>query len=339
MPSFTSSFERAPILRWRQSFVIAVLVAATLFVSTEFIWRARGAQPNYVDDPRRWSYFRDRVDSLTDQNATVLVGASRMHLGWSMATFRSMIPQTPILQLAIDGVYPWAVLRDLSENTEFAGTVIISINAGGILPGAHNKAQGHVDFYAASWALNNKLNFLFEDFLQQYVITRQPRYGVRSTISVLTGEYLYHGANYLQTTREREISADYRRLDIVAHRIERSRRAKAVAAKFVPPTTAAWNKSVSELDDIVRPMVARGARVVFIRFPTSGEHWELGEKTFPRNRYWDDLARRVSGHWVHFKDVDGLDQFVLPDTSHLDKRDKAEFTRLIIEELRKLGVY
>lgn len=339
MPSFTSSFERAPVSRWRLNFVIVVLVALSLLASFEFFWRIRGVEPNYFDDPRRWSYFRDQVKPLTNQNSTILVGASRIQLGWSMDKFRSMMPQTPIIQLAIDGTHPWAVLRDLSENTKLSGAVVVALSAAGILPGARNAAQIHVDFYADSWTPNNQLNFLLDDFLQQYLITRQPRYGVNRTVTAMAGGDLQGGANYLETTRERERNADYRRLDIIAHRAERIRRVAAHAAKFSPPTTAVWDKSVRELDQIVRPMVQRGARVVFIRFPTSGEHWELDEEMFPRERYWDDMASRVSGHWVHFKDIDGIDSFILPDTSHLDKRDKAEFTRLIIVKLRELGVY
>ena len=86
-------------------------------------------------------------------------------------------------------------------------------------------------------------------------------------------------------------------------------------------------------------MVQRGARVVFIRFPTSGEHWQLDEEMFPRERYWDNMAQRVSGRWSHFQEITGINRFNLPDTSHLDRRDKPEFTRLIITKLRELGVY
>ncbi len=150
---------------------------------------------------------------------------------------------------------------------------------------------------------------------------------------------LQQGNNYLKTTRERERNADYRRLDIAAHRAERIRRVAARAAKFSPPSPAIWDKSVAELDRLVRPMVKRGARVVFIRFPTSDEHWKFDEERFPRARYWDDMAGRISGAWLHFQDIPGLSRFDLPDTSHLDMRDKPAFTRLIMDKLREIGIY
>ena len=58
-----------------------------------------------------------------------------------------------------------------------------------------------------------------------------------------------------------------------------------------------------------------------------------------RERFWDNMARRVSGRWIHFRDIPGVNRFTLPDTSHIDKRDKPEFTRRIINELCELGIY
>lgn len=340
MRLYTFSFERAPVSRWRVTLVIAAVTAILMFVMVESFWRYQGAAPNYVDDPRRWSYFRDKVESLTGANATILVGASRIQLGWSFDIFRLMIPETPIVQLAIDDAHPFAVLRDLSENTDFRGVLIVALTAHAILPGNRDDAEGHVRFYGGSWTPNNKLNFLIDDFLQEHLITRQPLYGLTETIrALLRGDSVRSGPNYLEMTREREKNADYRRLDISKHRAERIRRIRAGAARFQALKPEIWDESVQALDNIIRPMVQRGARVVFLRFPTGEEHWQLDEERLPRERYWEDMARRVSGWWIHFQDITEISRFDLPDASHLDKRDKAEFTRLIISRLRDMGVY
>jgi hypothetical protein len=262
-----------------------------------------------------------------------------MQLGWSLAAFRSSMPGTPIVQLAIDGAFPFAVIRDLSANTDFAGVVIVSLTPANILPRQREDAQGHVDFYANSWKLNTRLNFLADDLVQGLFVTRQTQYGVAGTATAALDGLPQRGGNYLRTTRERERNADYRRLDIVAHRAERVRRIEAATKNFQPPSAAVWNESMKTLDRIIRPMVDRGARVVFIRFPTSGPNWERGKQMFPREKYWDDLAKNVSGEWLHFSDIEGLDKFTLPDTSHLDQRDKAAFTRIIMDKLLEIGVY
>lgn len=316
-----------------------IVVAVLLLASIEMFWRGRGAIPDRVDDTRRWSFYRDRVDSMKDQNSTVLIGASRIQLGWSLAAFRSEFPRIPIVQLAIDGTHPVAVLRDLSETTDFRGVVIVALTAGAILPATREEAQGHVEFHRQSWKPNVKANFLIEDIFQEFFVTRQSQYGLSATVTgVLTGD-LRRGGNYLATTRERERSADYRRTDIAAHRAERIRRLKSQQAAFRQPSPAVWQASMKELDRIVRPMVERGARVVFVRFPTSHEHWEIDRQMFPRDGYWDDMAKNIAGTWIHFSDVPALGSFELPDTSHIDKRDKAAFTKAILAELRRAGVY
>ncbi len=172
MRSSTFSFDRIPNSRWGPILLIVVVTAASLLVFSELFWRFRGAEPNYVDDPRRWSYFRDQVGPMKERNSTILIGASRIQLGWSLDTFRSIIPRTRIIQLAIDGTHPWAVLRDLSENTDFAGVVIVALTAGGILPGVRNGAQEYIQFHTDSWTPNNEINFLMDDFFQGYLIAR-----------------------------------------------------------------------------------------------------------------------------------------------------------------------
>ncbi len=56
----------------------AVVTSIVMFVAIELFWRYQGATTNYSDDPRRWSFFRDKVGALAEPNATVLVGSSRL---------------------------------------------------------------------------------------------------------------------------------------------------------------------------------------------------------------------------------------------------------------------
>lgn len=340
MRSSTSSFDRAPATRGLALLCIAALTAVTMLAGVEAFWRLRGVEPGYVDNPRRWSYFREKVDTLNDPRATVLIGASRMQLDWSLEEFRTILPGTEIIQLAIDGIHPWAVLQDLAQNTTFAGVVLVALTAPALLPDNRDDAAGYVSYFEDSWTLDKEVNFRIDDFLQKYLTTRQPYYGLGQSLRFLvqTGN-LPRGANYLETTRERERNADYGRLNITKHRAERIRRVTAAEARFRPPAPEVWARSVNDLDDLVRPMVQRGAKVIFIRFPTADEHWDIDARMYPRDLYWDYMASHVSGLWLHFKDVEGLDRFILPDTSHLDRRDKAAFTRILVGTLRDLGVY
>jgi hypothetical protein len=78
--------------------------------------------------------------------------------------------------------------------------------------------------------------------------------------------------------------------------------------------------------------------VVFVRYITTGEHYELDEKYYPKSKYWDQFAKKTEAVTIHFKDVPELSNFECPDTSHLDFRDAPRFTVSLGHELRRLGV-
>ena len=78
--------------------------------------------------------------------------------------------------------------------------------------------------------------------------------------------------------------------------------------------------------------------MVFIRFPTTDEHWDVDEQVFPKHVYWDQLGRLTGAETIHFRDVPSLAHFDCPDTLHLDYRDAPEFTGALLDELVTQGV-
>ena len=88
----------------------------------------------------------------------------------------------------------------------------------------------------------------------------------------------------------------------------------------------------------LRRIEARGGQVVFVRMPTSDEHWELDERYYPRAQYWDRLGSITGVATVHFADDPRTSAFSCPDTSHLDYRDAPRFTEGLLEVLVERGV-
>ncbi len=74
---------------------------------------------------------------------------------------------------------------------------------------------------------------------------------------------------------------------------------------------------------MVRRIQSRGGRVVFVRFPTSGEHWQIDQLKYPKSEFWDLIGGSTVAQTIHFVDHPALRQFELPDTSHLDFSDAA----------------
>jgi hypothetical protein len=85
------------------------------------------------------------------------------------------------------------------------------------------------------------------------------------------------------------------------------------------------------INELVSAIEKRGGKVVFVRFPTSKKIWDIDEGRFPKSLYWDVFAELSLAKTLHFKDFESLSGFDLPDGSHLDQKDKVEFTENLAE--------
>ncbi len=63
-----------------------------------------------------------------------------------------------------------------------------------------------------------------------------------------------------------------------------------------------------------------------MRFPTDKLLWEFDNAKYPKNIFWAEIEKRHPKS-IHFKDYPATSKFNLKDGSHLDFRDKHEFTK------------
>jgi hypothetical protein len=75
---------------------------------------------------------------------------------------------------------------------------------------------------------------------------------------------------------------------------------------------------------------ARGARVLFVRMPSTGEYLAYENQQFPRARTWDLLLARTGAAGIHFEDYAELrpdvEGYYLPEWSHMMRADGERFT-------------
>ena len=83
---------------------------------------------------------------------------------------------------------------------------------------------------------------------------------------------------------------------------------------------------------------ARGGKVVFYREPVSGEHIELDEANFPREKYWDKLVAIMPTTMIDFRDYPDLN-IDTPDTSHIDIKDIDRHTRTLVQLLHTKKIF
>jgi hypothetical protein len=119
VPSSTSSsnsLDRLPAKPWGLVWAVALALAIAMIGGMELFWRARGATPSVNDDAALWAYHRRRLDS-GNPKTVVLLGASRMQLGFSTDTFRRRYPNVELVNLSVAAATPLATLCCASTGT------------------------------------------------------------------------------------------------------------------------------------------------------------------------------------------------------------------------------
>ena len=326
-------------MHWKRSWIIAVVAAFVLLVCLEIFWRSQGHQPAIVDDMRLWSLEREKVGNSV--NEIVLLGSSRMQTDVSTKTLKELLPTHPIINLSIDGSCANATLRDLAEDENFSGLVLCDMTSQCVLFGDDNKLSqnAHIRYYHRMFNLNNKLNRIIATMVQKNLTIVDPYLNLQKILGLIVTKREFRQPNYLKTSEDRSRSADYQKTNLGLHKAKRIEKIEEIYQALAPAIRKdVFLDKVYGIENAVKRIQKRGGKVVFIEFPVSGEHWNIDEKYFPKTTYWNSFATLTTADTIHFKDVDSLNNFDCPDTSHLDFRDKDEFTKQLYAELVKKGI-
>lgn len=300
----------------------------------------QGHVPGVSDSMGLWSRQRALIDAMpNDSDLVVLIGASRMQLGFNSAVFKKRFPDHGLVNLSIDGTPPLGVLRDLAHDPEFSGLAIVDVTSSQFEQTQWDQAKTYTEFYHRTYvpSLDRQANVALELFLQTNMALFQDNLSLRSLIKAAIGRELPEPF-YLTTFPDRSRLADYSKMkDVEAHRKERLRRIREIESARIPVSFDAWLQDVREVAEWVHMIQRRGGRVVFVRLPTSGEHWAIDDKAYPRFKYWDGLAQELGAPTIHFLDIEGMSRIELPDTSHMDAKDTLYFTEMLLNRLEKLN--
>jgi hypothetical protein len=315
----------------------AMVLSLVVIAVVEVLWRSAGHLPSVTDDKDLWSVQRHRING--NPKTLVLLGASRMQIDISIPVLARRLPETTVSQLAVDGLHPVAALQDLAEDPDFRGIVLCSIIASGFERRNWDHQQPYVDYNRNGSTLNRRISRRLGSFFQERLTVLNPWVKLKKTLIRYQKTKKWPAPFYLTTYASRERDADYTKLDIATHKKKRMERLKAFYEKKNPPkAVASWLEDVRQVEKWVSRIHRRGGKVVFIRFPTSETHWQMDQVYYPRHLYWDVMAADTAAATLHFRDVPAMNRFVLPDTSHLDFRDKPAFTETLIRQLDEMGI-
>ena len=333
MPSSTFSSEprKIPGGDWRATWLAALTIAIGLTWSLELVTRAHGQRPSVVDDPVSWAVARRTVDD--DPRVVVLVGASRMALGYSAEAFAAAAPGVRGVQLAIDGASPFGVLEDLASDDRFRGIAVVDLIEWEVgVPDTFNDARLYVQRAHALWRAPGALaNRTLAGFAQSELAVLA--LGGRRLVTSWVGNRRWPPPAWVAADRDRISRADYRLAEPAALKRKVDNRLETVPA--ATPSPDEWLAIIArDVEPLIRRIRARGGDVVVIHMPLSGQLLEIFDKKYPRPQYWDAFAARSAAHVLHFQDLPAMAKLTCGDEMHLDQRDQAAFTRALVDALR-----
>ncbi len=352
MHSSTSSFERViPTRPWRGITVSVVMALAVATATWEIYCRSLGYGPSLNDTGDLWTEARRRVEP----ESLVIVGDSRALFDSDLDELEKGLGKRPI-QLAQPGSTAFPVLADLINDQSFHGTILCSV-----VPRL---------FFAPSGSppMNRAEKSVRRAHTQTYAQRVSHNLGIylERWFACMKQEDLTLGALLEELPLPNRSSAPApRKLPPYFASLTRERRARMIERcaqpgklqervkhgwiplwtpppppSYIPKEVfaekmrASFEARFADTKALVDKMRARGGKIVFVRFPLSGDLKALEERTTPRATTWDRLLKETGAPGVYFEDFPELAGFTCPEWSHLSAGDSVEFTKRLVPHLR-----
>jgi hypothetical protein len=343
--SSISSFDR-PLVEKPWGPILGVALAVFILFAVWMEWQLvrRGFVPTIIDSQERWETERARASQL-GKKALILIGASRIQLDIDLDLLREKTGLEPV-QLALDGSTWMSVLAGLAADPEIRGTIIIDYYDDniGVYGGAAEKLQRDYEKQTGkSFVLLPYKHS--EKFLTEWVHERLRSYadGASPLNSFL---FKIWNANkestFVTTYLDRSRSADYARIKMPDYYYSRVARNLGMELPIInadtesvlrqrisllkPADNAEFVQRVAAVKKLVDTIQARGGRVMFLAMPSSGMVREIEERKYPIDKFWKRFVEVIGVPAVRSNDNKLIGNFICPDGSHLDMRDRERFT-------------
>ena len=347
-------YERPiPPVPWRGLTVVVVVIVIAAASAWEFYCRSIGYRPTLNDNEDLWTMTRRSVKP----ESIVIIGDSRAWFDLDLDELQKGLGKRPV-QLAMGGSCAYPVLADLANDESFHGTIICSVVPRMFVapPGTPPMERGekavrrsHTQTLAQrasqylAMPLEEHVAFLkqedltLDDLLKRLPISNRPYAQVSPRLPPYFG------------TLDRERRA--RMIEECAWPgSELQKRIQQIwLPLFTPPPPptyipkeefgkkigAAIEARFHDVATAVKKLRARGGKIVFVRFPESGELKKLEDRETPRAGIWDQVIKKTGAPGIYYEDYPELSGFNCPEWSHLSASDSVEFSKRLIPHLRK----
>lgn len=332
----------------------SLITALLLFLALMVVWEYLSRQWGYIaaldDDKALWAVQRGKLEKLSS-NDIVVLGSSRAHFDIQLNSWEQETGVRPLM-LACDGSTPTPIFQDIVNNTSFNGTILIGVTPGLFFSAPVEQAPmwkrplARVNhYYDRTYAqrLNHYLSRPLEESFA-FLTASEEQWADDIDLKTLIhhiriGERLGEPAppfyNFGYVNKDRNTTMFDKTVTDTAF----ASTIKKVWMFFIsdaPPPVK--DTILSMYKDLVQQFTGRGGSVIFVRFPSSGGFREVERNHVPRTEFWDALIQETKMPGYHFEDYAELNQYVIPEWSHLATPDAQTFTRDLVAILSRDNV-
>lgn len=326
----TSSFEHKPLKHWLISGLLALISAAALVAAAEYYWRQAGFEPRILDSAMLWSVERRRANQ---DNALVFVGASRTQFGIHPPTAAKLLPNHQPIMLAMNGQYPLSTLRNLAQDENFTGTVLLDVDARGMNKLFWWMQQAYVDYYEHQFTPNWHIHRLLLNVWQEHLVIARDAMSLSQTFARLidTGRQPWRPNYTLDANRAGHLTFS----DASARNLAKNfgDELEQFYLDYPPPSADEWLNELAVMAEWIQAIEARGGKVILYEPPVSGRQKSVANSYMPKADYWDKLVSTYQLTAINYQDEPKLQGFDQPDESHIAGDQRDEYTAQLIQLL------
>lgn len=339
-----------------RTLIIAVVLGIAILGIWEFVVRDMGYQAWPDDDKHIWAVQRAKVEKAGSDDV-VLVGSSRVLFDIQLNEWEQETGRRPIM-LALPGSSPLPVVKDIVENTSFAGTLIIGVTPGLYFsppldaPSPWHRAMERVMHYPKRTYAERLGHWLSLPLQGTFAFLRNEDdrfYNDLDLATLVKRIYMkqrveanppFPCLGYVDEDRNLTMSPQLMHDTAYANMVKNvwgyfgKNRPKVSPEK----QEELRNAIIGMTTGFVRQLQARGGKVIFVRCPSSGPLYQGENMGLPRGPYWDELLKATGCPGYHFEDFEFMKKYELPEWSHLSTPDAKTFTRDLVRQMKADGV-
>ena len=335
---------RLPKGGWGRAWFVALLLACCCLGGLETLLRERGRVPTIVADQNLWCLQRDLASGRGSDTVAIL-GTSRAQTGFDSRLFRREYPDFPLAMLTVGASHPPATMEDLANDSRFQGIVLCELFSFSLMPLNWDTQQSYVDYYHSRWRTDQRVERVLKSLAQESFVAVAP--GWRRDLAQVPGSLLKYALGWRATPLpeweaqpriyfpDGSVAINYAVVNALAVQNVGLHNWETVSRESRPIDAEEWAKIVARFAAIIDKIQGRGGRVVLINYPVGGRLKEAMNSAFPRDKYWDVLARGTKAIAIAAEDVPSLSGYLPPDGLHLGREDAERFTASLLEELRR----